>query len=131
MLTCKSGATVALAAILQFGLTAGLLYAQDTQTAPDNTATNKRDRNKNAPTADDQKNNKNDLETTRKIRRAIMKDKSLSIEAHNVKIITRDGTVTLRGPVHSDQEQKAIVAHAAEVAGEANVKNELAVASKQ
>jgi hyperosmotically inducible periplasmic protein len=131
MLTCKSRATVALAAILQFGLSAGLVYAQDAQTKPDNTATNKRDRNKAAPTADDQKNNKNDLETTRKIRRAVMKDKSLSIEAHNVKIITRDGTVTLRGPVHSDEEQKAIVAHAAEVAGQANVKNEIQVASKQ
>jgi len=131
MLTCKSGAAVALAAILQFGLSAGLLQAQDAQAKPDNTATNKRDRNKSAPTADDQKNNKKDLETTRKIRRAIVKDKSLSVEAHNVKIITRDGTVTLRGPVHSDEEQKAIVAHAAEVAGEANVKSELQVASKQ
>jgi hyperosmotically inducible periplasmic protein len=130
MLTCNLRATVALAAMLQLGLSAGVVRAQDAQTKPDNTATNKRDRNKNAPTADDQKNNKNDLETTRKIRRAIMKDKSLSVEAHNVKIITRDGAVTLRGPVHSEEEQKAIVAHAAEVAGEANVKNEIQVASK-
>jgi len=130
MLTCKSGAALALAAVLQFGLSAGLVYAQDAQAQPDNTAANKRDRNKNAPTADDQKNNRKDIETTRRIRQAIMKDKSLSIAARNVKIITRDGTVTLRGAVHSAEEQKAIAAHAAEVAGEANVKDELKVASK-
>jgi len=131
MLKRRSGAAIAATAILLFGLSPGRLLAQDTQTKPDNTATNKRDRNGNTPTADDQKNNKTDLETTRKIRRAIVKDKSLSVDAHNVKIVTRDGTVTLRGPVRSDEEQKAVVAHAAQVAGDANVKSELEVAPKK
>ena len=130
MLKCKSVATLALAATLSCSLNAGFLAAQDTQKKPDNTATNKRDRDNSAPTADNQKNNKTDLETTRKIRRAIVKDKSLSVYAHNVKIITHGGMVTLKGPVRSEGEQKAVVALAAQVAGDANVKSELQVAPK-
>jgi osmotically-inducible protein OsmY len=71
--------------------------------------------------------NSSDRELTKKIRQAIVKDKSLSTYGHNVKVISQNGTVTLRGPVHSEEEKTAIEAHAAEVAGRDNVKSEIAV----
>jgi osmotically-inducible protein OsmY len=55
----------------------------------------------NRPTASDQGNSEADVEMTAKIRRAIVEDDNLSILAHNVTIITRDGKVTLRGDVGS------------------------------
>lgn len=61
------------------------------------------------------------------IRRAIVTDPSLSIDAHNIKIIARDGKVTLKGPVRSDAEKSAIEAKALEVAGADNVIDELTV----
>jgi len=70
-------------------------FAQDPQTQPDNTKRNK----EKDPNADQQKMNPADRETTQKIRKAIMDDKTLSTYAHNIKIITRNGKVTLRGPV--------------------------------
>jgi len=85
--------------------------------APDNTKANREDRNKAAITADQQKMNRSDREITRKIRRALVADDSLSTYAHNVKIITRDGLVTLRGPVRSAEEKKLVEAKAAEIAG--------------
>ena len=96
-------------------------------TKPDNTKVNKRDRNSGEPTADQQKENKSDRELAKEVRRAIVKDKSLSTYAHNVKVIAENGTVTLKGPVHSEEEKKAIEAKAVEVAGAHNVKNELSV----
>ena len=96
---------------------------------PDNTTVNKRDRNKDEATADQQKQNQSDIELARQIRRSIVKDKSLSSYAHNIKIIAQNGTVTLKGPVRSVEEKEAIEAKAAEVAGAANVKDELAVAA--
>ena len=102
--------------------------AQDQQRAPDNTKTNQGDANKGAVTAEQQKENKADRETTRRIRSAIMKDKSLSTYAHNVKIITQDGKVTLKGPVRSDDEKTSIEAKAASVAGADNVIDRLTVA---
>jgi hyperosmotically inducible periplasmic protein len=95
--------------------------------APDNTKVNERDRSQNEPTADQQKGNRSDREITQQIRRSIMKDKSLSTYAHNVKIVTQDGQVTLKGPVRSEDEKKAIEAKAAEVAGENQVSSELNV----
>ena len=85
--------------------------------APDNTKANREDRNKAAMTADQQKMNRSDREITRKIRRALVADDSLSTYAHNVKIITRDGLVTLRGPVRSAEEKKLVEVKAAEIAG--------------
>jgi osmotically-inducible protein OsmY len=79
------------------------------------------------PTADQAKNNKNDLKLEKQIRREIMKDKSLSTYAHNVKIVARDGKITLRGPVKSDAEKTAIEQKATEIAGAGNVTNELTV----
>ena len=63
-------------------------------------------------TADQQKMNAADRNLTAKIRRSVTADKSLSLYAHNVKIISQDGTVTLRGPVRSDDEVKSIVSKA-------------------
>ena len=63
----------------------------------------------------------------RKIRRAVVADKSLSTYAHNIKIIAQGGKITLKGPVHTEEEKKAIEAKAAEIAGAGNVTNELTV----
>jgi len=79
-------------------------------------------------TAGQQKETESDREITRKIRRAVMKDKSLSMKAHNVKIITRDGKVTLKGPVKTDKEKAAIQKTAAGVVGKGKISNELEVA---
>jgi hyperosmotically inducible protein len=101
---------------------------QEQQPAPDNTKTNQGDASKNAKTADQQKMNPADRETTKKIRSALMDDKSLSTYAHNIKIITTDGMVTLKGPVRSEDEKSAIEAKAREIAGNSNVTNNLTVA---
>jgi osmotically-inducible protein OsmY len=93
-------------------------------------AQNQRDRDHQTLTPIDQSNKPADLETTRNIRRAIVKDDQLSTEAKNVKIITVDGNVTLRGPVKTDQEKAAIVSKAAQVAGDSNIHNELQVAGE-
>jgi osmotically-inducible protein OsmY len=96
----------------------------------DNTKVNERDRNKAEPTADQQKENTSDREVARQIRRALVKDKSLSTYAHNVKVIVQNGAVTLKGPVRSDDEKRAVEAKAAEVAGADKVTSELQVAMK-
>lgn len=86
----------------------------------DNTKVNKRDRKAGEVTADQQKMNAADRELTRKIRRSIMADKSLSVNAHNIKIISQDGVVTLKGPVNSVDEKKTLVEKAVAVAGNTN-----------
>jgi hyperosmotically inducible periplasmic protein len=101
--------------------------AQEPSPAPDNTKVNKRDRQSGAMTAGQQKENSSDRNTTRQIRQAVMKDKSLSMYAHNVKILTENGVVTLRGPVRSDEEKQAIEAKAKQVAGDDKVTNQLEV----
>ncbi|MDP9114902.1 MAG: BON domain-containing protein [Acidobacteriota bacterium] len=88
--------------------------------APDNTGVNKRDRAAGEATADQQKNNRSDLDLTKDIRKSIVNDKSLSTYAHNVKIIAQNGTVTLKGPVKSDDEKNAIVSKAVSIAGGAD-----------
>jgi hyperosmotically inducible periplasmic protein len=95
------------------------------QPAPDNTKTNK---DQSAPTADDQKMNASDREITQKIRKSIHQDNSLSTYAHNIKIISQDGKVTLRGPVRSEDDKKNLQAKAVAVVGEANVTNLLEIA---
>lgn len=79
-------------------------------------------------TSDDQKNNKDDVQLTASIRKAILADKTLSVAAHNVKIITRDGMVTLAGRLESDGERAAVVAKAREIAGAQNVTDQLTLA---
>jgi hyperosmotically inducible periplasmic protein len=98
---------------------------------PDNTTVNKRDRAKDAATADQQKENSSDREITQKIRRALMDDKTLSTYAHNVKVIAQDGQVTLKGPVRTEEEKKVVEAKATEVAGEGHVVNEMSVAPEK
>jgi len=95
--------------------------------APDNTKVNKRDRNKGEPTADNAKDNKSDRELMRDIRKAITDDKSLSTNAHNVKIIAQHGKVTLKGPVQSEEEKSTVVSKATEAAGAGNVTDQLTV----
>lgn len=114
--------------VLSTALIAGPLTKQDSGQQPDNTKTNKRDRDKSAPTADQQKMNATDRELARKIRASVMSDKQLSTYAHNVKIVAQDGKVTLKGPVRSEEEKNAIEAKATEVAGAGNVIDELEVA---
>ena len=96
---------------------------------PDNTKVNERDRNPNQTTADQQKENRSDRDITQQIRKAIESDKSLSTYAHNVKIVTENGTVTLKGPVRSEEEKKAVETKAAEVAGQDKVTNQIEIKS--
>ena len=98
------------------------------QTAPDNTKVNKADRAKGAVTADQQKENAADRDLAKKIRQAVVGDKSLSTYAHNVKIVAQDGQVTLKGPVRSETEKTSIEAKATEIAGAGKVTNEITVA---
>jgi hyperosmotically inducible periplasmic protein len=117
---------------LSVGLVVGsaVAHAQTpSQTPPDNTKTNTRDRAATAKTADQQSNSKADLDLTQKIRSAIVADKALSTYAHNVKVITRDGHVTLKGPVQTVEEKTAIAAKAAEIAGTGKVTNQTSVMS--
>ena len=117
-------------ALLGVFLLAGSLPAQDTQQpTPDNTRTNKRDRDNSSPTADQQKMNATDRNLAKKIRAAIHDDKSVSTYAHNIKIISRDGRVTLKGPVRSEEEKTTIETKATEIAGAGNVTNELEIAA--
>lgn len=98
---------------------------QDPQTPPDNTKQNKDQTN---PTADQQKMNPADRALTQKIRKAIHEDTTLSTYAHNIKIISQDGKVTLRGPVRSEDEKANIEAKAVAVAGQGNVTDQLEIA---
>ena len=100
--------------------------AQDQQQpAADNTKNN---RDKTSPTADQQKMSPADRELAKKIRASVNSDKSLSTYAHNIKIISQDGKVTLRGPVRSQDEKAAIESKAAAIAGPNSVTNMLDVA---
>ena len=108
------------------GAAPALMVAQDqtpSARAPDNSAQNKN----HDTTADQQKDNRSDRDITQQIRQSIVADKSLSTYGHNVKIITQNGAVTLKGPVHSEEEKQAIAAKAAQVAGQDKVTNELTV----
>ena len=96
-------------------------------TLPDNSAVNVRDRAPAAVTAGQQSNAKSDQDITREIRRAVVKDDSLSMMARNVKIITVDGNVTLRGPVETQSEKTTIARLATAVAGTHNVDNQIDV----
>src|ERR1043165_2741922 len=115
-----------LASVALFGY-----QSPDTSSAkPDNTKVNGRDQNQNAATADQQKENQSDRELARQIRRSVVQDKSLSPNAHNVKIIAQNGTVTLKGPVNSEQEKQAVEAKASQIAGVDKVTSQLQVAQK-
>jgi len=101
--------------------------APPAQMAPDNTGRNVRDRGGATLTPGDQAENKADLTLTQRIRKAIMADKALSTTAKNIKIITVNGLVTLRGPVNNPQEREKIVAKAQDMAGVDKVDNQLEI----
>jgi hyperosmotically inducible periplasmic protein len=101
---------------------------QEQPPAPDNSKTNQGDASKGATTAQQQKMDPADRNITKQIRSSIIDDKSLSTYAHNIKIITQDGKVTLKGPVRSADDKASIEAKAVAVAGADNVTNQLRVA---
>jgi hyperosmotically inducible protein len=103
----------------------GYLAAQQ---AADTTSRNK---DQASPNADNQKMNPGDREVVQKIRKSIHLDKPLSTYAHNIKIISQDGKVTLRGPVRSEDEKNSLEAKAVEVAGDGNVTNLLEIAASK
>lgn len=100
---------------LVFCAIATVAAAQTHSPDADNTKMNKRDQKAGAKTADQQKMNASDQELTRSIRAAIVADKSLSTYAHNIKIISQDGMVTLKGPVNSEAEKQTVMAKAVDV----------------
>ena len=119
---------LALASITTLGL--GTLTADDKKAEPDNTETNERDRSGQTLTSGDQSNSPADLKTTQAIRRAVMKDDGLSMTAKNIKIITANGQVTLRGPVNTAEEKAKIDQLAKSAAGGTKIENQLEVKSK-
>jgi hyperosmotically inducible periplasmic protein len=135
-MTLSSQATIRtalLAAFLSSGwVVAGAQTTTDQSAAPqaDNTKMNQRDRNADEATADQQKANRSDRDITQQIRKSLVSDKSLSTYGHNVKVITQNGMVTLKGPVRSEEEKKAVEEKAAEVAGADKVTNEIDVQPK-
>ena len=94
-----------------------------TQAAADNSGSNRIQ----TQTADQGKNDKLDRMTAAKIRRAVVADKSLSLYAHNIKIIVVGGAVTLKGPVRSEAEKQAVADKAAQIAGADKVSNQITV----
>jgi len=110
-------------AVLWLPIASHPAMAQNPASKPDNSA-----QNSNQPqTAQDQSNEKTDLETTANVRKAIMADKDLSMDAHNIKIVTRNGTVTLMGPVRSEDEKQKIEADVASVVSHDNLVDQLTV----
>ena len=128
--------TLLLATVIITGGSLGPVQAENqtnpitlAQTAPDNTGRNVRDRDGDTLTPGDQSSDPADVELTRRIREAVVADESLSTSAHNVKIITVSGVVTLRGPVASAQEKTKIGETAQKLAGTKKVENQLEVAA--
>jgi osmotically-inducible protein OsmY len=93
----------------------------------ENTERNVRDKDNTTLTPEDQKETKKDIKITAHIRKAVVKDKSLSIDAQNAKIITRSGVVTLRGPVASEAESKTLQKIAKKTRGVVKVDNQLEI----
>jgi len=116
---------LALACLSALSLAA--LADDNEKTKPDNTATNERDRSSETKTSGDQSNNSADLKITQAIRQALMKDRELSTTAKNIKVITANGQVTLRGPVKSAQEKAKIDQIAKSAAGGAQIDDQLDV----
>jgi hyperosmotically inducible periplasmic protein len=123
----KSFASVFLVSAFLLG-TGAIVRAEDAQPLQrDNSGVNVRDRDDAAVTAGQQSNAKSDVELTRQIRQAVVKDSSLSVMAQNVKIVSANGSVTLRGPVKTEAEKDAIGSKAQAIAGADRVSNQLEV----
>src|SRR3954470_11016988 len=129
----KIGTLFVVAGLLQ--CTVPVAYAQksdssadrQTQKAPDNTRANKGDRGSAQPTAQDQSNAKSDVNLAAAVRKAITQDKSLSTYAHNVKVVVRDGAVTLRGPVRSGDEKTKVAELARQTAGSEKIDDQMSI----
>lgn len=91
-------------------------------------ADNTRQNKNNSPTADQQKETQADRDLAKTIRKSVVDDKSLSTYAHNVKIIVQNGAVTLKGPVRSEDEKRAVEAKVKQSAPSATIQNDLTVA---
>jgi len=98
-----------------------------TPTAADNTAKNQRDRSGDTKTSGDQSNSAEDIKLTADIRKAVVADGSLSMTAKNIKIITANRVVTLRGPVNSAAEKAQIEKLARKAGGKAKIVSQLEV----
>jgi osmotically-inducible protein OsmY len=101
--------------------------SDNTKTQIDNTKRNEKMTKNAEVTAQDQGNSQKDIDLAAKVRRAIVADKSLSLNAHNVKIIAANGQVVLKGPVKNDSERTRLSQIVNEIVGVNNVKNELEV----
>ena len=115
---------LALTSVTALSLTA---LATDENASVDNTKKNERDRSGEMKTPGDQSNSPEDIKLAGDIRRAVVKDDSLSMTAKNVKIITAGGQVTLRGPVNNAEEKMKIEQIAKSAAGDAKVMDQLEV----
>jgi hyperosmotically inducible protein len=105
-------------------VTSHRLLAQSSSTqAPDNSAQNKN----HVETADNQASSKDDRQITAKVRKVIVSDKDLSTYAHNVKVITVHGEVTLKGPVQTEDEKQKIASLASTVVSADKIFNDLTV----
>jgi hyperosmotically inducible periplasmic protein len=116
---------IVLTCLSAFSLAA--LAADDEKARPDNTKTNERDRSGETKTSGDQSNSSADLKITQAIRQALMKDGELSTTAKNIKVITANGQVTLRGPVKTAHEKAKVDQIARSAAGGAQIENQLDV----
>jgi hyperosmotically inducible periplasmic protein len=101
--------------------------APSAKASPDNTGRNVQDRSGATLTPGDQSESEADRTLTQKVRQAVVADDSLSTNAHNIKIITINGAVTLRGPVNSAKEKATIDAKAQQIAGATKVDNQLEI----
>jgi len=117
-------------------LLAGGAYAQQNQTSDqnkadnkpaDNTGRNTRDRSDQSITSEDRGNSKEDVDLTRKVRHQISKTEGLSVNAKNIKIVSKDGKVTLRGPVKSADEKQQLAKIARQTEGVTSVDNQIEV----
>ena len=97
----------------------------------DSTKLNERDRGGTTMLPRDQSNSSEDIDVTSRIRKSLVADGNLSMDAKNVKIITRDGSVVLRGIVKDENEKKAVLDHARRVQGVKNVDNQLDVKARK
>ena len=127
VITLKKIAVALVLSSALLGLGTASMAQDPNAAAPDNSAVNARDRAPDAMTAGQQSNAKSDVELTREIRRAVVKDDSLSTLAHNVKIVAANGSVILRGPVKTEQEKVDIANKAQAIAGANKVDNQLEV----
>lgn len=100
------------------------LYMADSS-ALENTQRNVRDKDGTTLTPEEQKETKRDIKITAHIRKTAVKDKSLSVDAHNIKIISRNGVVTLRGPVENEAEKLSLQNIAMKTRGVVRIDNQL------